>query len=33
MIVGYSDSDLEGDVDGRKSTTRMICFLSKNPVS
>jgi hypothetical protein len=33
MIRGYSDSDLVGDVDGRKSTTGMICFLGRSPTS
>ena len=27
-LVGYSDSDMIGDVDDRKSTSRMINFLS-----
>ena len=27
-LVGYSDSDMAGDVDDRKSTSRMIYFLS-----
>ena len=27
-LVGYSDSDMVGDVDDRKSTSGMICFLS-----
>ena len=27
-LVGYSDSDMAGDVDDRKSTSRMINFLS-----
>jgi hypothetical protein len=26
-IIGYNDSDLAGDIDGRKSTTGMLCFL------
>jgi hypothetical protein len=33
MIRGYNDSDLVGDVDGRKSTTGMICFLGRSPTS
>jgi hypothetical protein len=33
VIRGYSDGDLAGDVDGRKSTTGMICFLGRSPVS
>jgi hypothetical protein len=32
-LEGYSDSDLAGDVDGRKSTTGMIFFLGRSPVS
>ena len=27
-LVDYSDSDMAGDVDDRKSTSRMIYFLS-----
>ena len=26
-LVGYSDNDMTGDVDDRKSTSRMIYFL------
>jgi hypothetical protein len=33
MLVGYSDSDLAGDIDGRKSTTGMIFLLGESPVS
>ncbi|KAJ1257159.1 hypothetical protein BS78_K195200 [Paspalum vaginatum] len=32
-FVGYSDSDMAGDVDGRKSTTGVIFFLGGNPVT
>lgn len=32
-LVGYSDSDLGGDVDQRKSTTGVIFFLGEMPVS
>ncbi|WVZ82883.1 hypothetical protein U9M48_030091 [Paspalum notatum var. saurae] len=32
-LVGYSDSDMAGDIDGRKSTTGVIFFLGGNPVS
>jgi hypothetical protein len=32
-LEGYSDSDLARDVDGRKSTTGMIFFLGRSPVS
>jgi len=32
-FVGYSDSDLAGDVDDRKSTTGVIFFLGDNPIS
>ncbi|XP_062203440.1 secreted RxLR effector protein 161-like [Phragmites australis] len=32
-LVGYSHSDMEGDVDDRKSTTGIIFFLGGNPVS
>ena len=31
-LVGYSDSDMAGDVDDRKSTSRMIYFLSGNAI-
>ncbi|WVZ90573.1 hypothetical protein U9M48_036864 [Paspalum notatum var. saurae] len=30
-LVGYSDSDMAGDVDDRKSTTGVIFFLGQNP--
>jgi hypothetical protein len=33
VIKGYSDSDLAGDIDRRKSTTEMLCFLGSSPVS
>jgi hypothetical protein len=33
VIMGYNDSDLARDVDGRKSTISMICFLGRYPVS
>jgi hypothetical protein len=33
VIRGYSDSDLTGDVDARKSTTGMIYFLGRSHVS
>ena len=32
-LVGYSDSDLGGDIDDRKSTTGIIFFLDDMPVS
>jgi hypothetical protein len=32
VLVGFSDSDLAGDVDGRKSTTGLIFFLGNSPV-
>jgi hypothetical protein len=32
-LVGFSDSDLAGDLDDRKSTTGVIYFLGSNPVS
>jgi hypothetical protein len=32
VLMGYSDSDLVGDVDGRKSTTGMIFFLGQSPI-
>jgi hypothetical protein len=33
VIKGYSDSDLAGNIDGRKSTTGMLCFLCNRPMS
>jgi hypothetical protein len=33
VFLGYSDNDLSGDVDGRKSTTCLIFFLGDSPVS
>jgi hypothetical protein len=32
-LLGFSDADLAGDVDDRKSTTGMIFFLGRSPVS
>jgi hypothetical protein len=32
-LKGYSDSDLAGDVDSRRSTTGIVFFLCENPVS
>ena len=32
-LLGYSDADLAGDVDDRKSTTGMIYFLGQSPIS
>lgn len=32
-LVGYSDSDLAGDIDDRKSTTGVIFFLGKSPIT
>jgi hypothetical protein len=32
MLVGFSDNDLTGDVNGRKSTTGLFFFLGKSPV-
>jgi hypothetical protein len=33
VLLGFSDADLAGDVDDRKSTTGMIFFLGRSPVS
>lgn len=33
ILEGYSDSDLAGDVDSRKSTTGLIFFLGGGPIS
>ena len=33
QLVGYSDSDMAGDVDDRKSTSGVLFFLGKSPVS
>jgi hypothetical protein len=32
-LMGYSDSDLTGDLDNRKSTSGVLFFLGKSPVS
>jgi hypothetical protein len=32
-LVGYSDSDVAGDVDTRKSTTGNIFFLAGSPIT
>ncbi|WVZ90939.1 hypothetical protein U9M48_037189 [Paspalum notatum var. saurae] len=32
-LLGYSDSGMAGDIDGRKSTTGVIFFLGGNPVT
>ncbi|KAL6315604.1 hypothetical protein AAG906_002776 [Vitis piasezkii] len=32
-LIGYSDSDLAGDTDDRKSTSGLIFFLGSNPIS
>jgi hypothetical protein len=32
VLSGYCDTDLAGDIDGRKSTTWMIFFLGESPV-
>lgn len=32
-LIGYSGSDLAGDIDDRKSTTRVIYFLGGNPAT
>lgn len=32
-LIGYSDSDMVGDIDGRRSTTGIIFFLGSCPVS
>jgi hypothetical protein len=32
-LKGYSDSDLAGDLDSRKSTIRVLFFFGKSPVS
>jgi hypothetical protein len=31
--MGYSDNDLAGDIDDRRSTTGLLFFLGGNPVS
>lgn len=33
VLHGYSDSDMAGDVDDRKSTTGMVFYLGPNPIS
>ncbi|XP_043817369.1 secreted RxLR effector protein 161-like [Manihot esculenta] len=32
-LIGYCDSDLAGDIDDRKSTSRVIYFLGSNPIT
>ncbi|BAF28972.2 Os12g0108800 [Oryza sativa Japonica Group] len=32
-LTGYSDSDMAGDVDDRKSTTGVLFFLAQNPIT
>lgn len=32
-LMGYSDSDLAGDIDDRKSTTGVVFFLGSSPVT
>ncbi|KAF2311882.1 hypothetical protein GH714_027117 [Hevea brasiliensis] len=32
-LVGFSDSDMAGDIDDRKSTTGVIYFLGNNPIT
>jgi hypothetical protein len=32
-LIGFSDSDLAGDIDSRKSTTGILFFLDKSPIS
>jgi len=32
-LIGFSDSDLAGDIDSRKSTTGIIFFLGESPIS
>ena len=33
QLVGFSDNDMAGDVDDRKSTTRVLFFLDRSPIS
>jgi hypothetical protein len=32
-LLGYSDSDMAGDVDGRKSTSGILFFFGRSPIS
>ena len=32
-LIGFSDSDMAGDVDGRRSTTGVLFFLGACPIS
>ncbi|KAL8167899.1 hypothetical protein V2J09_009398 [Rumex salicifolius] len=32
-VMGYSDSDLAGDIDDRKSTSGVVYFLGKSPIT
>ncbi|WVZ98205.1 LOW QUALITY PROTEIN: hypothetical protein U9M48_043674 [Paspalum notatum var. saurae] len=33
QLLGYSDSDMAGDLDGRKSTSGILFFLGRSPIS
>jgi hypothetical protein len=33
LLTGFSDADFAGDVDTRKSTTRVIFFLVNSPIT
>jgi hypothetical protein len=33
MLMGFSDSDYAGDIDSRKSTTGVLFFLNRSPIS
>jgi hypothetical protein len=33
LLTGFSDADFAGDVDARKSTTRVIFFLVNSPIT
>jgi hypothetical protein len=33
LLTGFNDADFAGDVDARKSTTRVIFFLANNPIT
>jgi hypothetical protein len=33
LLIGFSDANFVGDVDARKSTTRVVVFLAYSPVT
>jgi hypothetical protein len=33
LLVGYSDTDMASDIDSRESTSGIIYFLGRNPIT